>query len=211
MIAVVATITCVLATAALVLAEWRISRGLAADRLRTLAKATASGSFIGVGIAAWSGSSYGAWIVVGLVLGAIGDLALLGRSSRAFLAGLVAFLGGHLAYVVAITTIAPIATWSSPVAILPIVAAAFALRWLWPHLGTFRGPVIVYVATITAMVIGALASHRPILAAGAIVFFASDLMVAREKFVEPSFANKALGLPAYFAGQLCIAWSMLGS
>jgi len=43
---------------------------------------------------------------------------------------------------------------------------------------------------------------------GAIAFFASDLSVARDKFVVRNYVNRAWGLPAYYAGQLLIAWSL---
>ena len=47
-----------------------------------------------------------------------------------------------------------------------------------------------------------------LLLAGAALFFVSDLAVARDKFVGASFLNRAWGLPAYYAGQLLIAWSL---
>jgi hypothetical protein len=39
----------------------------------------------------------------------------------------------------------------------------------------------------------------------------ADLAVARDRFVAPSFASKLCGLPAYYAGQLLLAWSISGS
>jgi uncharacterized membrane protein YhhN len=79
---------------------------------------------------------------------------------------------------------------------------------MWPRLGSLRVPVIGYVVVIVAMVIGALAIGRGRLVVGALLFFASDLAVARDKFIAKTFANKAWGLPAYYAGQLAIAWSL---
>ena len=105
-------------------------------------------------------------------------------------------------------TAAPLETWVSLLAILPAIAGAIALRWLWPTLGAFRIPVIIYVAAITAMVIGAFAVGRTCFTIGAISFFASDVFVARDKFVAHEITNKLYGLPAYFAGQLLIAWSI---
>ena len=46
------------------------------------------------------------------------------------------------------------------------------------------------------------------LAAGACLFFASDLAVARDRFVARDFTNKLWGLPAYYIGQLLIAWAI---
>ena len=65
------------------------------------------------------------------------------------------------------------------------------------------------------MVVGAFAVMHTLprananwLASGAVLFFVSDLAVARDKFVGASFVNRAWGLPAYYAGQLLIAWSL---
>jgi uncharacterized membrane protein YhhN len=158
----------------------------------------------------------------GLVLGAIGDVALLGRSKRAFLAGLGAFLLGHLAYVVGIAQIEPIERWwtdAGVTAVMPIGVGIAALGLLWRRLGSLRVPVIFYVAAIVMMVIAALAANRGhalpwprclYLGVGATLFFASDLAVARDRFVGRAFSNKLWGLPAYYAGQLLIAWAIGG-
>lgn len=202
-----ATILCGLACLVLVGAEYRKH-----SQVRIVSKTIASLAFIAVGVLAMRAapaSAFSMWIVIGLVLGAVGDVALLGRGDRAFLGGLVAFLLGHIAYVVAIAQLAPPATWISPLAIAPIIVGGGALVWLWPRLGEMRVPVIVYVLTIITMVAGALAVSQPVLTTGAVLFFASDLAVARDKFVDPGFTNRVWGLPCYYAGQLLIAWSLL--
>ncbi len=42
---------------------------------------------------------------------------------------------------------------------------------------------------------------------GAVLFFLSDLAVARDKFVTPGFPNRAVGLPMYYAAQILFAVS----
>lgn len=196
------------ALAALLVAEARGSR-----RGRYAAKPLASLGFIAVGLAVGAADTrYGTLVLAGLVLGAAGDVALMFPGGRAFLAGLVAFLLGHLAYVVAFAEVAPPTAWAtSPWALAPVLVAAIVLPWLWPHLGRMKGPVLAYLAVITAMVVGAIAAYAAagslLLLTGAIAFFASDLAVARERFVRRTFANKAWGLPAYYGGQLLLAWS----
>jgi uncharacterized membrane protein YhhN len=213
---VAATIVCAAACLVLVWAEYT-----QAARVRIVAKCIASAAFIAVGfLAGHSDTGYEHHILLGLVLGAAGDVALLGKSNRAFLAGLVAFLLGHLAYVIAcIHTVDPHHTLplAGPYAIAPTVVGLTALAWLWPRLGSLRIPVIVYVAVIISMVIAAIAvarsdmlspHARERLVIGAVLFFISDLAVARDKFVEKGFSNRAWGLPTYYAGQLFIAWSL---
>lgn len=212
-----ATIVSAAACLVLIYAEYRQAR-----MLRIVSKCIASAAFIAVGaLAAHADRGFERHILLGLVLGAVGDVALLGKSNRAFMAGLVAFLLGHLAYVVAClhTVGGPRLTLESagPYAIVPALVGLGALRWLWPRLGSMRIPVIVYVTVIVSMVIAAIALARTGLLTqdarerfliGAILFFISDFAVARDKFVEKGFPNRAWGLPAYYAGQLFIAWSL---
>jgi uncharacterized membrane protein YhhN len=193
-------------------APWIIRLGAAwswSSTRRTVAKLVASAAFCVVGVLAMDSSVYARWIVAGLVLGAIGDGCLL-RDGGWFLAGLVVFLLGHLAYVAGIATVAPPPSrWLDSIApFVPVGIGALTLVRLWPRLGGLRVPVAAYVAVIVAMVVGALATGRPVLIAGALLFFASDLSVAQDRFVHRALVNKLWGLPAYYAGQLLIAWSI---
>jgi uncharacterized membrane protein YhhN len=213
------TILCVLACLVLVAAE-----STHAKRLRIVAKSIASLAFVALGLRTITScelpvpiwDDYQRYIVIGLVLGMAGDIALLGKSNTAFIAGLGVFLLGHVAYIVAFAKLAPPSTWPSATALVPIAVAAIALALLWPRLGSMRVPVIAYVLTIVTMMIAAFAAStvelvpertRALLLVGAALFFVSDLAVARDKFVGASFINRAWGLPAYYAGQLLIAWS----
>ena len=53
-------------------------------------------------------------------------------------------------------------------------------------------------------------SQRLRFVAGAALFLVSDLAVARDQFVQRAFVNRLWGLPAYYAGQLLIAWTLIG-
>jgi uncharacterized membrane protein YhhN len=207
-----ATAACLVALAGLVRAEMQ------ADRAgRFLWKPLASISFVVIpivtGAAFHDGAEVARWLTAGLVLGAIGDVLLMYESERAFLGGLVAFLLGHLAYVVAFARVVPPPRWIEGamlgVLAAALVAAAIVLRWLWPRLGSMRIPVIGYVAVITAMVLGGVAVRNASLlaTAGAVAFYASDLAVARDKFVVKDKWNRAIGLPLYYGAQLLIAWA----
>ena len=72
-------------------------------------------------------------------------------------------------------------------------------------------PVLAYVVIITLMV--ALASGMSwrwgmwAAVLGALIFYVSDIFVARERFVSPGPINGLIGLPLYYAGQLLLAWS----
>jgi uncharacterized membrane protein YhhN len=212
-VAAAATAVSVGALAGLVAAEARGSR----RGVRTC-KPIASAAFVAVAVAlgSFAEDPYATLVLVGLVLAAGGDVALTFEGERAFLSGLALFLLGHVAYVVACSTRAPVGSWASPVALVPLAASAGAYAWLHPSLGRMRTAVVAYVLTITAMVVAALATlatdPRPgarwLLPAGALLFYASDLSVARDRFKRREFANRAWGLPAYYAGQLLLAWSV---
>jgi uncharacterized membrane protein YhhN len=49
---------------------------------------------------------------------------------------------------------------------------------------------------------------RWLIAAGAALFAASDVFVARNRFVGAGFTNQLVGLPLYYAGQFVIAFSI---
>ena len=212
------TIICALACLVLVDAERRQR-----ETQRTVAKIVASCAFVATAILAvcQRGDADRAFelfqgcVVIGLVLGVVGDIALLYK--RGFLVGLVAFLLGHLAYAVAVGYLVPPGLWLDHAGWLaagPLVIGLGILAALWRTLDTLAVPVIAYVAVIVTMVIAATAATRAQLApttfaVGAALFFASDIAVARDKFVASTFANKLWGLPAYYAAQLLIAWSLV--
>jgi len=186
----------------------------AGDRVQEVAsKAVASASFVALGLLRVDGAgAVGGWIVAGLVLCAVGDLLLLG-SGRSFDLGLLSFLLGHCAYIGAFATALPPSAWWLPAVVPLALAAAGALRWLWPHLGRRRLPVVAYIVAISVMVWGAVAVVRAgalpaTVAPGAILFYLSDLAVARHRFVKAEFLNRGIGLPLYYAGQVLIAMAI---
>lgn len=221
--AAIATAACAVAVVMLVIAERGEDR-----RGRFLWKPLASAAFVALPLVAGAFAddrdrTLAAWIVAGLALGAVGDVALMFESERGFLAGLVAFLLGHVAYVVGLAHVQPPGAWldgtmriAAPAAVL---VALVVLRWLWPRLGAMRVPVIAYVAVISTMLIGGLAvtltggaasaDARHLLTAGAVLFFASDLAVAREKFVGRDPWNRTIGLPVYYGAQVLFAWALV--
>ena len=181
---------------------------------RVWVKGAASAAFIGTALAAGAAdSAYGAWVLAGLCLGALGDVLLELAGRIWFLAGLGAFLLAQLTYIGAFATVEPHALVAVIVAAGLLVPAAVVTRWLWPHLGReMRGPVVAYIAVITAMVAaaaGAVAGEGPVAAApAAVAFYVSDLFVARDKFVARGFANRLLGLPLYYGAQVVFALSV---
>jgi uncharacterized membrane protein YhhN len=203
------TLACLAAVAGLLLAE-----RLAVPVARAVFKLGASSAFVLVAVSLGAaGSGYGRWVLAALVLGWVGDAALLSRRRDAFLAGLGAFLIAHVCFALAFVSGA-FSLGAFGVALVPALGAGVVIgRWLWPHLGAgYRGPVAVYIAAILFMCAAAAgygaATGRWQVLLGAALFAASDVAVARDRFVARSFRNKAWGLPAYYAAQLVLAWSV---
>lgn len=199
------------AVAVLLAAELRGAR-----TVRWAAKPLASTGFLGAALAAGAlHSGYGRAVLVALVLCWLGDVLLLGRARPAFLAGLGVFLLGHLAFAAAFARRGLDPTWTVGAALLAVPPAVAALRWLRPHVpDALRAPVHAYVAVISAMLalaVGAAPGAGAALALGALLFYVSDLAVARDRFVAPGPANKLWGLPLYYASTLVLASTVRGA
>ena len=181
---------------------------------KVLTKGIASTSFVALAfLNGAAASSYGRAILAALILSWMGDILLVSRQSLFLLAGITAFLFAHIAFTAAfamreVSTIA--------LALSFIATGLFAVlvaKWLWNHLvGFFVIAVPFYLAAVMVMVsmaIAASALSLPLTVALAAVFFAaSDISVARDRFVQRDVINKAWGLPLYYLAQVLFAASV---
>ena len=134
-----------------------------------------------------------------------------------FLFGLVSFLLGHVFYVICFFYVADVNQWSLIGAFIGLIVSSTVFFWLRPHLGSMMVPVIVYVIVITAMVVGAWTifgdgrfslAARLLVFIGALIFYLSDIFVARERFLKSGLVNRLFGLPLYYLGQFLLAFSV---
>jgi uncharacterized membrane protein YhhN len=177
-------------------------------RAVALLKTLLSVGFVATGaFRAQAGDPYSGWMVAGLVLSAVGDAFLLSEGRCAFLGGLTAFLLAHLAYAAAFAPASAPSPWG-----LVLVAAATGavLLWLWPRLGRMRVPVVVYACAIGGMLWLAWGTGRDGIRAGAVLFWLSDLLVAKRRFGPASRLDRPVGWTLYFAGQYLLALSIGG-
>lgn len=182
-------------------------RGAAEDHPGTAASAAKTGATLELAL---GGLLAGApWaITLGLALGALGDFCLTRRSETAFLAGMAAFAGGHLAYALWMFTPdhAARVLWA-----LPMVALALSTEfWLLPRTGALKAPVRGYVWIITAMAAAAMTLPGALWPAmlGAGLFVVSDLLLSLRLFVAQDKPTQRrlsrLLWPAYWLGQALI-------
>ena len=160
---------------------------------------------------------YFKFVFTGLFLGLVGDVCLGLPGITAFRIGLVAFLAGHILYILAFAILARSADWINPWNILIIAISGFVYWWLLPHLGKMLVPVTFYIVVISMMVAAAWAAFRNrgvrrtgawFILIGAVFFYVSDIFVAHQRFVTEQFYNRLIGLPLYYTAQFLIAFSV---
>jgi uncharacterized membrane protein YhhN len=153
-----------------------------------------------------------ALFVVALVLGLAGDVFLM-LPDDFLMAGIGAFLAGHLAYAVGFRFVG----FSVPGLIAGIIiTAATAGLFLRRVLGALRAsgqdrlqnPVFAYAIVISLMTVSATASGNLVAAAGGLLFFFSDVIFAWYRFVKPVRWGQPVNIVMYQAGQALLVLSL---
>jgi len=189
---------CLLAAIVFAAADW-----FAVAQERRLLEYLAKPATLGFLLLYAAGGSDASWyLLAALALSLLGDVYLM-LPERLFPAGLAAFLLAHLAYIADFDT-TPLARagWFAVVALASIPLARRIIRAV-PEL-PLRIGVGLYMAVISLMVASAIASGELLAAAGALLFFISDALIALNRFVAP-VAGARLGIiVTYHLGQLLL-------
>ncbi len=150
------------------------------------------------------------WVLAGLCLSWVGDVALL-WPQQGFLPGLVSFLLAHLCYLVAFTRGHPLARPWWPFVAYALVAGV-VLWGLWPGVPAgLRVPVAGYVVCLAAMAAQAAVvwqrggARGAGLALGGALFVCSDALLATNKFAAPLPMASLWILSTYWVAQALIA------
>lgn len=158
--------------------------------------------------------TYKILILIGLLFSVGGDTFLMLPQDR-FVPGLVSFLIAHIFYIVAFAVEGdlPIVLW---VAVPLLIFGAGMVAILLPTLGAMKTPVMVYMLVILTM--GWMAIGRWIdteqtgswlAALGAVLFMASDAVLAYNRFKQPFHLSRLVILGTYFSAQWLIALSIM--
>jgi uncharacterized membrane protein YhhN len=162
-------------------------------------------------------SEYYRFVLLGLLFSLCGDVFLALPQKRMFLWGLASFLIGHVFYILGFFHVARTTPWNPIGYLIVLILSGWVCRWLWPHLGSLKIPVLIYVIIITFMVCGAWSvfveeelrpSGRIMVIMGAVGFYFSDVFVALDRFLKKEFFNRLVGLPLYYTGQFLLAFSI---
>ena len=144
-------------------------------------------------------------LIMALIFCFIGDVLLLPKSKSFFKIGILTFLAGHVAFIGAFFQLDTGINFQALTMglILTALIGFLAGRWMWPYLTrNFKIPIIFYITIISLMVsssLGVIANGAsPYFLMAALMFYFSDLFVARNRFVAPGFINRLIGLPLYY-------------
>ncbi|MEY2957458.1 MAG: hypothetical protein RLZZ01_26, partial [Actinomycetota bacterium] len=172
-----------------------------------------------VGVAATWGDLDAAartWLVVGAALGVVGDVALLRDGQQAFMAGLVSFALGHLAYATAAVTIGfdPGRAAVGLVASILLVSYRFvprAIRGAALAGGpVLAGAVVAYAAVIGAMTTTAWGTGSLLAGVGAVAFACSDWVIGHQRFIGPFPGGRLAVMIPYHGGQALLVIGLAG-
>jgi uncharacterized membrane protein YhhN len=163
------------------------------------------------------------WFALGAFFCLLGDVFLM-IPRDLFIFGLVAFLIGHIFYIIGFNDQPP---YFNGLGGLTIIIVGAFIAWLYPRLVTGlkeKGknqlviPVFVYALVISLMVYSAVLTWSralwPNLAAlavtvGAILFYASDSILAWDRFVKHISHGRTINLIAYHLGQFGIVFGAI--
>ena len=196
-------------------ADWTaIWRG--SDHLRSLTKPAATAVLLLIAVLAGEMESEArALLVVAVTLCLIGDVALLGRSERRFLAGLTAFALGHIAY--AVTALSVGVSWPRLAVAFPVLVVLLGVQVGTGMLSGARRhggqsmfiAVATYSLIISAMVVAATGTPSWLAFAGATLFAISDSMIAYNRFVRPFRRADLPIMVTYHVGQLLLIGGLI--
>lgn len=146
--------------------------------------------------------------LAGAMLGSLfGDILLDLPSQSLFIYGLLAFLIAHLFYNVLFFRHAKSPDGDEKVIMTGLVFFAAVMIWLFRSIPpALYGPVVAYIAVIIAMSVGALLvpSENRLLLWGALLFVASDLVLAVNKFLVTVPHGRIVNITLYFIAQFVI-------
>ena len=162
-------------------------------------------------------------ILLGLVLGAVADVLLNlryvyegSKAQLAFLAGILVFLAGHLAYLGAVVPFCPALPF---VLVVGVILTAVLMYWIFGRIeakmvfkvfGVFYVGAIVMLNCVAGCVLAASPCFRwLVFLTGTLLFLVSDVILIINNFgPKASFAMRVSNLMLYYVGQLLIALSL---
>lgn len=200
------------ATVAVAVVDW-LAVATSRRRLEYAAKPAVMVGLIAVAVLLRPVSDLQRWFfIAALTLGLLSDVFLM-LPRDTFLAGLVAALVEHVAYIAGFRARAfDMLLFAVALAVALLSVALFlpainrALTRDQPRLVS---PVLGYVAVFVVMVASAGGSGSAVALAGALLFFYSDALLAWNRFVRPVTWGRFANMVAYHSGQALLVLSLV--
>jgi len=163
-------------------------------------------------------------LLAATVCGWLGDVFLMlpdpQNTRRFFKPGLIAFLLGHILYIVLFAAYLPLAAsvpvwgWTALVGFVAVGAVGY--RLIIPHAGKMLPAIIAYIIIIilmgasTVLPLGSVRTIGAVTAmVGALVFMVSDTLNAYNRFVREIPYERVLTMGTYLAGQFFLVQGYL--
>ncbi len=161
-------------------------------------------------------TAFGRWLLLALALGGVGDVLLLGDSSRRFAGGLAAFLLGHLAYLASFVLAGldrPAWAWvGAGIVLVSLVVGRRILPGALAESGAALGiAVATYMLVIGAMAVAGWATGLLLVGLGVSLFLLSDTVLATGRFVQPRPWTPLVTMVTYHGAQALIVLGLLAS
>ena len=159
------------------------------------------------------------WFELGVLFSLAGDVLLMISLDRFFLAGLVAFLFAHAAYIIGLNTPIPaLSAWSLLLAVIIGITGVRVMRRILAPLAAqgqshLRIPLLMYGMVISIMLLSAMmkltdtswnALAALLVGMGAFLFYMSDVILAWMKFVAPVRHGRISTMLSYHLGQIAL-------
>lgn len=190
-------------------------------------KGLASLCFVTIGLIAYLQISgdfpFGLKILLGLVFGLIGDVVMNLRfilegnaGQKAFLGGILAFLIGHVLYLMALIPYTTHLVWciiiggALSAGLLAYIFKTMEVKIAFKIFGIFYLSAVIIMTVIGIdLAITTMSTANIIYAVGAVLFTASDIILIFNTFGgESKFSRRITNLSLYYVGQLLIAGSL---
>jgi uncharacterized membrane protein YhhN len=161
------------------------------------------------------------WFAVGLLFCLAGDVFLM-LPKNFFIAGLIAFLTGHIFYIIGFNPLPPLKPPQLLVAGIVTLLVLLTSTQLYRRIAQglehggnhkLKMPVLVYTLVISVMLISAIFTllrggwkpfHSLAATAGAALFYLSDAILAWDRFVCPLPNGRVKNMITYHSGQFLL-------
>lgn len=187
------------------------------DGLNLITKPLLLPTLIGIVLLAGKKNGLRFIFIAALLFSSLGDVLLLfvNENANFFIGGLISFLLAHMAYIIFFTKIKGESRAKPKLfylyIFLVIVFCVELLYVLFPGLGTMKIPVTIYAVVISLMLMVSMFIYFKVspvagkyFVSGALLFVASDSLLAFNKFYMPFFQAGFFIMLTYCLAQFCL-------